>query len=194
MQAISSETLYKEYVVNNLTDIQIANKYKIDRTYVSKLRKQEGVETRISTGRIGEKFVEEKLHELNFIFKNMNDLSMTSEYDFLVNTSVKIEVKSSKLASDGTFRFVLAEKPENNNIESPNRIRLKNGRTKKRFDKTCHFIILVCIEANAKNDFYVIPSNEIPITQQTIAISSSFRNSKYAIYKDRWDFLLEKSR
>lgn len=190
MLAISSEDLYQEYVVNNLTDAKIAEKYKVDRTYISKLRKQVGIETRLNTGLIGENSVENKLNELGVVFMNMNTLSMTYEYDFLINNRLKIEVKSAKVMPDGIFRFTLSEKPENNNIVSDTRIRLKNGRTRKRFERTCDFVILVCLEEDNEANCYVIPSNEINTKQQTISISSSL-NGKYAIYKDRWDFLLE---
>lgn len=188
MSSIARDILFDEYVNNRMTDLEIAEKYGLTRTAISKMRKRVGVKSKDFTGQRGESLAIDELLSRGFKVENMNKKSMTYPFDLLINDSIRIEVKSATLL-DGYYRYILTESSENGNIESETRIRLNNGRTKKRFDKTCDFILLVGIDPATQNKFFLIPSNKLPESIQTIGIPSSL-NSKYAVYNDRWDFLM----
>ncbi|MED1953789.1 hypothetical protein [Brevibacillus centrosporus] len=188
MSSIARDILFDEYVNKRMTDLEIAEKYGLTRTAISKMRKRVGIKSKDFTGQRGEALAIDELMAHGFKVENMNKKSMTYPFDLLINDSIRVEVKSATLI-DGYHRFILTESSENGNIESENRIKLSNGRTKKRFDKTCDFILLVGIDPETQNKFFLIPSYKLPESIQTIAIPSTL-NSKYAEYKDRWDFLM----
>lgn len=189
MVVLTKTELENYYINRGMTDKEIGLKHSVSRTYISKLRKNYSIQTRMHTGAIGENAVSKKLKELNFDFYNMNNLSMTYEFDFLLSNGVRLEVKSAKVAKDGTFKIIFTEKESNENIVSENRIRLSNGRTKKIFTKTCDYFVLVCLEDNKDNTYYVIPSDYFSDDQQMIALTTTSITSKYNVYKNRWDLL-----
>lgn len=169
------------------TDREIAQFLEIDRTSVVHFRKRNGIPSRISTGEIGELLAADKLQELGFLVYNMNEADRLHPFDLLVDKEIEVEVKSSMIGENERFNFILSEKPENQNIISDDRIRLKNGRTKKLYRKTCDFIMFVGIRPEKDPVFYLMPSNVIPDELGTISIGT--KTSKYSAYKSAWHLL-----
>ena len=188
MLVIDKNSLYEEYVVNGKTDKQIAFELDVDRTYISKLRKQYNILTRKSTGELGEEKVKEHLKSLNINFEDMNAVSKLSSFDLLCN-GLKIEIKSSKEYAKSKFNFVLTEKPSNQNIESDIRIKFENGRTKKIFSKTCNYFIFVCLKDNKETIFYIVPSEVINEKTKSFIIKDKDLGEELSQYRDRWDLL-----
>jgi hypothetical protein len=181
---ITEKLLNHLYHKRGLSDSEIASFIGVDRTHIVHLRKAYEIATRKSVGEIGEKYVEGKLKSKGHEVKNMNDYDKTALFDLLVSDLIRIEVKTSS-AINGSFRFVLTNKPECEHVESDHRIFLKNGRSKKLYRKTCDYI--VCLGIRGKTVYpYVIPSYLIPDTLQNITITPSKEN-KYSEYFQKWD-------
>lgn len=89
-------------------------------------------------------------------------------YDILVDDCVKIDVKMSNpiCSRDNGFKYFTA------NLE------------KKR--QTCDLYIFYCVENEAVSKIYVIPSFILSGNSQ---LSIGYKESKYDIYLDRWDYV-----
>lgn len=171
------------------TDSEIAEFFGADRTTIVNHRKRYGIKARKSTGEIGEEMVMKELRSRGFSVKNMNKVDKLHPFDLLLNDAVRIEVKSSKLKND-RFSFVFSEKPTNDNIESDTRIRLKSGRTRKLFRKTCDLMILVGIDDVKDCHFFILNPKDIPDQVGTIIVPyNPFSKSKYAKYRENWDLI-----
>lgn len=190
---LNRDLLFREYVINHRSDREIAAMLGVDRTTVVQARKQYGIPTRRSTGKIGEQLLVKELRKRGFSVRNMNEISGTFPFDLLVDHFIRIEVKSSRVFRDmcgDKFTFTLSEKPQCPNVESRFRIRLRCGRTRKLFRKTCDFLVLVGISRDYGNQFFIIPSEDIPDEQTTISLPADpSANTKYAKYRNRWDLL-----
>lgn len=119
---------------------------------------QSECETR--TGFEGEMKVKEILENKGYLVEKM---SVKHPYDLLVNSTIKIDVKSSHKYEGPkgwpSYSF---------NLEKKN--------------PTCDIYVVWCIE---DNKILVIPSKFLKQTQLCITDKSS----KYDIYKDRWDYI-----
>lgn len=87
-------------------------------------------------------------------------MSLKHPYDLLVNGNIKIDTKVSHKYKDKYYTF---------NLEKSN--------------PTCDLYIFIC-EDDEERKFLIIPSKFLHQTQ--ISISD---NSKYNLYKDRWDYI-----
>lgn len=185
---MSEKLLTYLYTQSKKTDREIAEFFNIDRTYIVKARSEYGVNTRISTGDIGEQKAIRMLRENGLRVKDMNLKDKLSPFDLLVNGKVRVEIKSAKFSAElKRYCFVLSEQAKRNCVESNERIVLPNGRTKKLFSKTCDFIVFVCI---GKDDdvFYVLPSNILPDDMPGVNIR--VEDVKYARFKNNWELLM----
>lgn len=184
--------LHKKYIQEKKTDKEIAKELGVDRTTIVHARKYHGIPTRESTGSTGEVEVVRTLQERDFNVLNMNKMTKTFPFDLLINHYIRGEVKSSAVCNDKgklRFLFTLSEKEENNNIATSYRLKFSNGRTRKIYRKTCDFLIL-CGLSKAGNQFFIIPSSDIPDSQVTIGIPVLDNSqSKYYKYKNNWDLL-----
>jgi Holliday junction resolvase-like predicted endonuclease len=184
---MSEKLLTYLYTQSNKTDREIAEFFNIDRTYIVKARSEFGVNTRISTGDIGEQKAIKKLRSKGFRVKDMNLKNKLSPFDLLVNGKARVEIKSAKFSPKlKRYCFALSEQAKRNCVESNERITLRNGRTKKLFSKTCDFIIFVCI-GNGEDAFYVLPSNILP--DDMSALNIRVDDVKYARFKNNWELL-----
>lgn len=184
---MSEKLLSYLYTQSNKTDREIAEFFNIDRTYIVKARSEFGVNTRISTGDIGEQKAIKKLRSKGFRVRDMNLKNKLSPFDLMVNGKVRVEIKSAKFSSKlKRYCFALSEQAKRNCVESNERITLRNGRTKKLFSKTCDFIIFVCI-GNGEDVFYVLPSNILP--DDMSALNIRVDDMKYARFKNNWELL-----
>lgn len=183
MGVITKDLLQHLYVSRGLSDREIANFIGVDRSHVSYLRRSFGISTRTSLGEIGEKYAKSKLEKLGFYVENMNEFDKNSPFDLRLDNRIRIEIKSTSCIN-GSFKFQLSEKIENENIVSENRIRLPNGRTKKIFRKTCDYLIFVCIHEK-KAFSLIIPSRDLSDTLQTLSFPIS-KDSKYKKYLNNW--------
>lgn len=183
---LTKETLTYLYTQLKKTDKEIADFLNVDRTYITKARKDFGVKSRISTGRIGEMRVIKALKSQGFKVEDMNLKDKLHSFDLFVDRSIRIEVKSAKFNPKyDRYYFVLSEQAKMQNAVNDKRIMLKNGRTKKIFSKTCDFIIFVCI--GVKEDvFYILPSDLLPNESSMLNIKIGYSFEKY---RNNWDLL-----
>lgn len=172
-----------------MSDNKISEITGLDRTTIVRSRQKYGIKTKETTGKVGEKIVYDTSLELGMEVVDMNDKDMTHEFDFLINRK-RVEVKTATIYEDGYYRFVLTNSKERGSVEGEKCIRLPNGRTKRRYDLTCDYFVLVGLN-ESKTDFFIIPSKNLPINMQTIGVSPK-PGGKYLPYKDRWDFLIGK--
>ena len=190
-QKISASSLMNErlltylYTQSNKTDREIAEFFNVDRTFVTKVRAEFGVDTRITTGYIGEQKAVKKLRSKGFRVKDMNSRDKLSPFDLLVNGRIKVEVKSAKNHGK-RFSFSLSEQAIRNCKESDERIVLSTGRTKKLFSKTCDYFIFVCI-GDVEDVYYIIPSHALEDDIPTINIRVGAL--KYERFRDNWELL-----
>ncbi|WP_405103134.1 hypothetical protein [Oceanobacillus sp. FSL H7-0719] len=186
--AVLDERLLKRmYIELGKTDKEIASFFNIDRTTVVHARKEYGIKTRLTTGRVGELSAIQKIRELGNELEDMKENNKLSDFDLLVNYQIKVEVIAANM-HDGRYRFSLSEQEQNGMAISETRIKLNNGRTKKLFNKTCDFIVFVGIDKRGNSNFWVIPSSDIPLKLQTLTISPT---GKYSKYSNRWDYFRE---
>lgn len=184
---MSEKLLSYLYTQSKKTDREIAEFFNIDRTYIVKARSEFGVNTRISTGDIGEQIAIKTLRSKGYRVKDMNLKNKLSPFDLLVNGKVRVEIKSAKFLSElKRYCFALSEQAKRNCVESSQRIILPTGRTKKLFSKTCDFIIFVCIGKD-EDVFYVLPSNILP--DDMSALNIRVDDVKYARFKNNWELL-----
>lgn len=192
---LTEASLRRLYVDLRKTDSEIANFFGTDRTSIVHLRKRYRIHTRKTTGEIGEEMVEKELRSRGFSVENMNDTDKLHPFDLLVDDYLRIEVKTARLHKTGYFYFALSDKYTNDNIESDHRIRLKNGRTRKLFRKTCEVIILVGIEDNGDCHFFILNSEDIPDEKQSSSAPlNPFSKSKQNNYRENWDLIKQKVR
>ena len=168
---LTKNGVYQAYITDGLSDTEVAKRFGVCRTAVVHFRKKHGIPSRIYSGEVGEGIVACELQRVDLVVINMNMRSKIHPYDLLVNGVVRIDVKSATLYQ-GHWRFSLSQKAETGIIEGDHYIRLNNGRMRKQFAKVCDFIILCGIQ-EGESALFVIPTKEIPETQQTICINQS---------------------
>lgn len=192
MAVISKEELKILYCKEKLTDKEIAQLKNTDRTNIVHLRKKYQIATRQTTGGDGITLVEKKLKQLSYRVGNMKKQNKINEYDLYVNDEMKIEVMAAKKdEKTNSFKFILTAKDEHGIRESELRVKLNNGRTRKIYRKIVDFIVCVGIE-ETETHYWVIPSNEIPDTLQTLSLTPFSVKSKYQKYFHNWEFLNKK--
>lgn len=172
--------LYKDLMK---TDKEIAEFFNVHRTAIVHLRKRLGIRRNRDGGRNAELLVIEKMRKLSFEVVDMNKEDSLSDFDLLVNGHARIEVKSAEIGESKRYQFGISEPAANKNIESETRIRLKNGRTRKLYSKTCDFIIFVCMN-NESGKFYIIPSDEFSDSTSSFSISDD--DTDYERYRENW--------
>src|SRR5699024_9453039 len=177
------------YIDLGKSDREIASFLNLDRTAIVHARRKFGIKARKSVGRKGELVAIEALSNLGIKVKDLNEVDRLSEYDLLLNDEIRIEVKSSNINYKGNYHFTLSDSEKNGCVESDTRIRLNNGKTKKIYEKTCDFIVLVGLDKGENHKFWIVPSDELPLDLQAMSISLT-GNSKYAKYFNKWELIL----
>ena len=120
-------------------------------------------------GKKYEKLVQERLISMGYEARRM---PQNFPYDLLVNDSVKIDVKASRLymGTVGNFYSFNLEKPF----------------------CTCDLYVLCLIGVDeAISSYLIVPSKDVPTNTQ---ISVGESKSKYNRYKDKWDYIEEYNR
>jgi hypothetical protein len=112
------------------------------------------------TGLQGELLIKNILETKGY---TVDKMSVKHPYDLLVNGNIKIDVKVSHKYKGKYGQYYTF------NLEKSN--------------PTCDLYVLIC-EENEDQNFLIIPSKFLHQTQ--ISVSN---NSKYYIYKDRWDYI-----
>lgn len=191
MSILDKNTLTKLYNDLGKSDSEIAAFFNFDRTHIVHKRKEYGIKTRMSTGRLGEIKTIEKLVELfgkeNIV--DMNLLDATSEFDVLLFDKTRIEIKSSMKHRNGWYSFSFSN-PENKRIISGDNVILtRTNRTIKRLSNSCDYLILCCI-GSSDNNFIILPSNDNRIKlRSTIGIRDF---NKYRKNVNNWNLLKNK--
>lgn len=169
-----------------MSDKNIADLFKVTRSTISHYRRNHGIFKPNTLGRKGELAALRRLNKLGFRARDMNEIEKSYPYDILVNQKIRIEVKTSTLNNGNTYLFTLTDKQTNGNIESENRITLSSGRTRKLYDQTADYFVLVGVDDDGL-DFWVIPTDEID--RNEVNIICSIKSNKYADYKNNFDSL-----
>ncbi|MED1953959.1 hypothetical protein [Brevibacillus centrosporus] len=184
---LTKEALYQEYVINQKSDREIALKYGITRSTVTKRRNYHGIPTRHGTGRTGEIKALKRLEQLGFEVMDMNEEAKLFPFDILVNRFLRVEVKASAVCEE-RFTFCLSDKPELDNKESPFRITLPNGRSRKLYRKTCDYLILLGMSEEFGDQYFVIPSDAIPDHIGSLTMQANPKKQRHLnIYRNAWD-------
>ena len=186
MEKATLNYLYSEL---GKSDSEIATFVGLDRTALVKMRQRFSIETRLSTGRIGELKVIERLTHL-FGKENvmdMNDSDATSEYDILLNGTTKIEVKTSRQQRSNSRYYFTFSNPEEAGIKKTERVVVTpTNRTIKKMEESCDFVILVFI-GSTETDFLIVPSYDSLIKGK---LTLSTKNAdQHPEFKGRWDLL-----
>ncbi|MCK6203940.1 hypothetical protein KZX50_00565 [Bacillus infantis] len=191
MAKLDEKIIREMYEIEGLTDQEISEEFSCDRTTVVHFRKNHGISTRNVKTDVASELVLENLLKMGLDAKNAKLNDKTYPVDILIDNQIRIEVKSAVLLeSEGCYKFLFTEKEDNQNIESENRIKLANGRTRKLLSKTCDFIVFVGFN-DADPDFWIMPSNILSDTMQTISLLPYSVMSKYNKYKNAWRLLQE---
>ena len=169
-----------------MSDKNIAKLFEVTRSSIAHFRRHHGIFKQDSIGRKGELAVLRRLNKLGFRARDMNEIDKSYPYDVLVNQKIKIEVKTATLSDDKRFVFALSDKPSNGNIESENRIVLPSGRTRKLYERTADYFVLVGIDEDGL-DFWIMPTNAIAKNQYCITCTNN--SHKYEKYKNNFDIL-----
>lgn len=169
----------------NISDKKIAELFKITRSSVCHYRRYHNIKKPETVGRYGELLAIEQLNKLGYSTLDMNVRDKTALFDILVDGQIRIEVKTSTKNSSGSYKFTLTNKEECKHIESEIRTRYKSGRTKKRYDLTADYFLLVGLDK--KVEFWIIPTNVIDLKTQTISISESTK--KYESFENNFNTL-----
>lgn len=190
-KVLNREILEELYIQKGLTDLEIAKQYELDRTAIVHRRKAYGIKSRNKTVTPSVNLVKEKLLELGYQVTNLKDTDKTAPYDLLLNGKIRVEVVAAGVTNDNSFKFLFGSSAKRELIESENRIQLSNGRFKKIYRKTCDFFVFCGIE-NTDVYYWIMPSDELPDTMQTLSLTIPPSQSKYEPYSDAW-YLLERN-
>ncbi|PGF05245.1 hypothetical protein [Bacillus toyonensis] len=190
MAVVTEQELRNLYEVQGKTDRQIAEECGVDRTRISQLRKQWGINTRPTVFDKGIKDVTDKLESLGFKVENVKKEDKTANYDLLLNDSIKVEVRTSSTIDRGRQHFRIVEQASTGVVESDVRIKLKNGHFRKLFRRTCDYIIFVGYEEGNIN-YWVMRSSTVTDTIQSLGLNiSPLVTSKFDVCRDAWHTIL----
>ncbi len=173
--------LLVDYWFHNFTDSQIAKDEKVSRTAICHRRRYHKIPNRITTGRIGELKAIQLFEGFGFDVIDMNLVDKTASYDLLIDGHIRIDVKSASLSYDGTYKFQLTNK-----LSDGCKHRRVSTRTKKDYEKSCDFILFVCLD---DDNYYLQESaelNESIITQSIVRSTVKYLENKI---KNRQDIL-----
>jgi len=173
--------LLVDYWFHNFTDSQIAKDEKVSRTAICHRRRYHKIPNRIMTGRIGELKAIQLFKGFGFDVIDMNLVDKTASYDLLIDGHIRIDVKSASLSSDKKYNFQLTNK-----LSDGCKHRRLSTRTKKDYEKSCDFILFVCID---DDNYYLQESaelNESIITQSIGRSTVKYLENKI---KSRQDIL-----
>lgn len=168
------------------SDKEIGDFLGVHRSNITHYRKNNNIPKPTTVGRRGELAAISRLRKLGFEVEDLNLIDKSSRYDLLVNETLKIEVKSSKRAKDGRFRFNFANKRENQCKTSESVMRLKNGRTVKNYQKFADYFIFVGIDDDVYH-FWIMPTNLIGVGQQILTLNDTNR----PMFKNNFSLLRE---
>ena len=183
---ISKETLLELFIEKKMTDTEIANLYKVDRTHIVHQRKAFGI-TKDSLRDQAIPIIGQKLISQGYKVKYMKEDNKTKNIDFLVDEDIKIKVMISKGLNDGRYMFALTTQERHKNIESDYRVQLTNGRFRILYSKVCDFIIFVGIRYD-KYHYWIIPAEDLGDKLQTVAVSNSPQNRFFKYYAN-WNLI-----
>lgn len=182
---LTKEVLLHLFTELELTDKEIGKRYGTDRTSITHLRKDYGIPNKMTVGRAGELYAIRRLQEIGLDALDMNIANRLAPFDILLDGHLRVEVKTSSMnKKKSTYNFSLSECASNGYKVGTNRIRLKSGRTRKLYSKSCDVLLLVCWD---NKNVYLIPSGDIPDHQTNVKISACTK--RYAKYKDNWEVL-----
>lgn len=186
---ITKDTLLDLYIDKGMTDLEIAKFFNVDRTFIVHKRKEFGI-VKESLHEQVIPIVEQCLKKRGHIVKYLKEHNKTYNIDFLVDGEIRVKVMTSSGSEDGRYLFTLTSQEKHKNIESINRIQLKNGRFRTLYRNICDFIIFVGVK---NNDYFywIVPSSDINDKLQTVATRTNLEN-KYYKYFESWDLIKKK--
>ena len=186
MATLKYEEVYQKYVIDGLSDNDIANEFHVGKTAVVHCRKRNNIPTREYLGSIGEGIVMNELQQSGFVAINMNMRSKIHPYDILVHGLVRIDVKTAT-PCEGRWKFQLSNPAITGNVESDHYVKLENGRMRKQFEKVCDFLIFCGINGN-KHSLFVVPAAETTKNSQVISIGV-LSGIKWQEWHNRFDLI-----
>lgn len=173
----------KNLVKRGWSDRQIAEFYSIDRTSVIYFRKKFGIKRETTVGRKGELIAIKMLEEKGYEVKDMNLVDKTAPYDLLVNSEIRVEVKTaSLLGKNQSYKFILTNPPSSRCIESEIRTILNSGRSLKHYDKTCDIMMFIGITEELA---WIMPSKVMESRIGTVSLNT--RRTRYADYLNNFE-------
>lgn len=183
---INKNKLKSLYVEDSFSDSEIANMIGVSRSYISHLRRQFNIPTRVGTGRIGEVIAMLQLLSEGFSVKDLNATNKTASYDVLVDGSIRVDVKTAKISSKGRFVFSMANKSEGDHINTK-KIKTSSGRLLKDYSKSCDYLMFVCLRENPQ--IFIIPSSEEIVKMKSTINIKSDSDRKFDAFKNNWSML-----
>lgn len=183
---INEKKLKTLYIEEGFSDSEIANMIGVSRSYISHIRRQFNIPTRVGTGRVGELIAMIQLLSEGFAIKDLNATDKTAPYDILVDGELRIDVKSAKISSNGRFVFSMANKSEGDHIKTK-KIKTSAGRLLKDYSKSCDYLMFICLRENPQ--IFIIPSNEEIVRMKSTINIKSDSDRKFDAFKNNWSML-----
>ncbi|MBE7114542.1 hypothetical protein FT641_18015 [Bacillus paranthracis] len=186
---LTKETLVDMYVRKGMAASEIESSLGLKRNQVFRKMKKFNIEPRVTTHDAAVDYVMSELSDRGFVATNVRREDSSCEFDILLDGKIRVQVLSaSKIDLHGAFRFALSESNRTGKYpQKQNKLLLRNGRIRKIYRKTCEYLIVVGMDAGQKY-IWVIPSNEVSDTLQTLRTPTS-EVSKYNKYYEDWNRL-----
>ena len=183
-KVLTPKIIFREYIVGGKSDSQIAAEYGVSKEGARQARTRFGFGVRGNTRDTGLSYVVNMLTRKGY---EVEKLSKNSHYGLLINSKIKVSVKSAIMSDNGkTFYFSMSHR--GSDIKSPKYCtKLPNGKMCKDISKVCDLLILCGIISAKKVRLFIIPSSDIPtLSSIKIPVNS---NGKYWNYHNKFIFL-----
>lgn len=186
---LTAELLRQMYTIEGMSDSEIAETLKYDRTAIVRARQRHNIPTRLGTGRLGELLVlaelKDRFGKENVI--DMNEKDATSPFDILLNGNKRIEVKSSMRTAGGRFTFSFANSKGRGILVDEITKLTASGGTVKDLSKSCDYVILVFIDE--ETDYFILPSYTPDMFGYSTKSFGGANLKKYSKYFNQWNIL-----
>ncbi|GBF73183.1 hypothetical protein PA598K_01468 [Paenibacillus sp. 598K] len=182
---IAAKDIYREYVVNGLSDRDIASKYGLDRSTVAKRRRSLGIKARGNAYIDGHLSVKNSLGARGYSFRDRREKSGVSRVNFLVERVCRVQVYTSELKDDGSWVFQFSPRSEGDVREGNDYFVKVGDHYYKDHSKTCDVVIFCGLDTTNKH--FIVDSKKLPVELKVLKIPVEI--GKYRKLLERWDVI-----
>lgn len=184
MKNITEEELRDLYVVQGKSDREIAELTGMNRTAIVYKRQNCGIETRPSTMSKVQTVAGNWLLANGYTYEHIRAKNKLAAYDYLVEGNIRLQVLSGRYnTKKKRYFFTFTQSASTGVKESDTRIRLRSGRMRKLYRKTCDVILFVGVKED-EFEFWCVPSHFISDELTTMSMRADDPNPSYMQYND----------